>query len=207
MVENEELSTEAPLGGLDCNRTKLKGESPAFLPLQVVQADTRLEAVTNAVYLVLMSCGQARHVKVEKGVKGVSPTLISAELPTGPGCSSRCYDTVHLARRALDEITTRLPTTTLLSARVQKEEHGYSLRSSIACIPAGAEDSMCWDVFHKGYCPRRRQCQWYHPQEADIARVKVSIRCTEEVEGVSSEEQLPTGLAALRHKISLGELV
>jgi hypothetical protein len=47
----------------------------------------------------------------------------------------------------------------------------------------------------------------HHPQEADIGRVKVNIKCTEVVSGVSSEEQLPASYPVVRHKISLGELV
>lgn len=200
-VSGKDNNTTADIAG---TWTRLKGESPAFQP---VPTDTRLDAVANAVYLALVSCGQTCHVKIEKGLQGTSPTLISAELQSGPRSSSRCYDTIHLARQALDEITTRLNTVALLSKRVQKEDRGYSLRSSIACIPSGAEDNMCWDLFHKGYCPRRCKCQWYHPQESDIGRVKVNIRCTEEVIGVSSEEQLPASFPVVRHKISLGELV
>jgi len=184
--------------------TRLKGESPAFQP---VSADTRLDAVTQAVYLALVASGQTHHIKIEKGQQGVSPTVVSGEMQCGQCSSSRCYDTIHLAKKALDEITARLHNVTLLSARVQKEERGYSLRSSIACVPPGAEDSMCWDVLRRGYCPRRGRCQWYHPQESDIGRFKVNIRYAEEVSEVSSEEQLPASLPAVRHKISLGELV
>jgi len=133
--------------------------------------------------------------------------MIVAELQSGPRASSRCYEAIHLARQALEEITTRLDTVALLSKRVQKEDRGYSMRSNIACIPMSARDSMCWDLFHKGYCPRRTKCQWYHPQESDIARIKVNIRCSEKMNGCSSEEQAPASVPAVRHKISLGELV
>lgn len=184
--------------------TRLKGESPAYSP---VAADTRFDAVTNAVYLALVSCGHTQHAQIEKGIQGSSPTLITAELKSGSCSSSRCYDAVHLARRSLDEITARLSTVGLLSKRVQKEDGGYSLRSSIAFIPTGAEDRVCWELFHKGCCPRRSKCQWYHPQESDIGRIKVSIRCAEEVIGVKGAEQFPACAQAVRHKISLGELV
>jgi len=186
------------------NRTKLKGEAPAFQPMP---KDTRFDVVTNAIYLALASCGQTRHVKVEKGVPGASSTLISAGLQCGACSTARCYDAVHLAKQALEEVTARLDNVALFSKRVQKEDGGYSLRSSIACVPKGAEDSVCWDLFHKGNCSRRSKCQWYHPQEADIRRVKVSIKCAEEVSGVSNEEQPPAGFPVVRHKISLGELV
>jgi len=168
-------------------------------------ADTRFDAITNAVYLALVSCGQFLHIEVEKGVPGISPTLISAELQSGPRSS---YDAIHLARQALEAVTGRLDAVALLSKRVQKEDNGYSLRSSVACIPASAKDNMCWDLFHTGCCPRHKgQCQWYHPQESDMGRFKVSIRSSEEERGVSREDQLSAGLPAVRQQISLGELV
>jgi len=184
-----------------CVRTRLKVAAPAFQPMP---ADTRLDAITNAVYLALVSCGQACHMKIEKGVPGTSPTLLSVELQSGP---RSCYDAIHLARQALEAITTRLDAVALLSKRVQKEDRGYSLRSSVACLPQGAQDHMCWDLFHKGCCPRRSKCQWYHPAESHIEKFKVSTRCSEEVIGVSKEDQLAASFPAERHKISLGELV
>merc|ERR1719502_2059136 len=137
-------------------------------------------AVTNAVYLALVSCGQTCHIKIEKGVAGVSPTLLSAELQSAP---RSCYDAIHLARQALEAITTRLDDVALLSKRVQKEDRGYSLRSSVACIPSEARNRMCWDFFNKGNCPRRCKCHWYHPEASDVERFKVVIKTPEEVTG------------------------
>lgn len=182
-------------------KTKLKSEAPAFQPMVT---ETGLDVVANAVYLALVSSGLTREVKIEKGVQGVFPTSISVELQSGPRSSSRCYDVVHLARQTLEEITTRLTGVTLLSKRVQKEDRGYSLRSSLSSLENGAEDNVCWDAFHRGYCPRRSCCQWYHPQDTDIGRIKVHVRCSEDVSG---ESQLQASLPAGRHKISLGELV
>jgi len=182
-------------------RTKLKGASPAFQP--IMQANTRLDAVTNAVYLALVSCGQISNIRVEQGVEGVSPTLLSAELQSGP---RSCYDAIHLARQALEAITARVDSLALLSKRVQKEDRGYSLRSSVACIPSEARNSMCWDFFNKGNCPRRCKCHWYHPEASDVERFKVVIKMPEDVAGVSSEKQLPAS-SITRQKLSLGELV
>jgi hypothetical protein len=166
--------------------------------------DTRLDAVTNAIYLALVSCGQIGHVNVEKNLG--QPTSITAELRSG---SCTYYDAVHLARQSLEEITKRLTAVYLLSKRVQKEDRGYTLRSSVACIPAGYEDMMCWDLFNKGACPRRCKCQWYHPQDSDIGRFKVTIKGFEEVLEVSTtdRDQVPASHPVVRHKISLGELV
>jgi len=183
-------------------RTRLTCTAPAFQP-STMQADSRLDAVTNAVYLALVSSGQTCQIKIEKGVAEVSPTLLSAELQSGP---RSCYDAIHLARQALEAITTRLDSVALLSKRVQKEDRGYSLRSSVACIPSEARNSMCWDFFNKGNCPRKCKCQWYHPQGSDIERLKVVIKSPEDATGVPVENH-PVRCSAGRQRISLGDLV
>jgi hypothetical protein len=180
-------------------RTKLKRGSPAFTP---VSTDTRLDSVTYAVYVALVSSGQSHQVRAEKGTQGVSPTLMTVQLQNGPNVFARCYEIVHLARQVLEDVTSRLTSVVLLSKRVQKEEYGYSLRSSIACIPCSAEGSLCWDLFKTGSCPRRNSCQWYHPQESDIGRLKISVRASEEATVATRVEQ-----PAVKHTISLGNLV
>jgi hypothetical protein len=189
--------------------TKLTATAPIFKPATSM-TDTRFDAVSYAVYLALLSSGHANKVNIDKGVQGCSPSMITAQLQGGSSSTARCYEAVHLAKNALEEITGALGNgVVLLSKRVQKEDSGYSLRSSVACIPCGAQDYMCWDLLKNGSCPRRGKCQWYHPQESDIGRVKVSIKCFEEtkIEAATSEDQLPAGLPAVRHKISLGDLV
>merc|ERR1719409_2688177 len=103
-----------------------------------------MDAVTNAVYLVLLSCRQIKEIKMESGAMGKSARSLFAELQGGPNAKARCYDVILLARQSLEAITSHLTTVTLLSARVQKEENGYNLRSSIACAPDCAKDKICW---------------------------------------------------------------
>jgi len=200
--QSEDGSQTCKRGDVVTTRTRLTGAAPAFQP--IMQAESRLDAVTNAVYLALVSCGQTCHIKVEKGVAGVSPTVLSTELQSGP---RSCYDAIHLARQALEAITTRLDAVALLSKRVQKEDRGYSLRSSVACIPCHARNSMCWDFFNKGNCPRRCKCQWYHPQGSDVERFKVVIKSPEEGAVLTSEDHPIATSSTTRQKISLGELV
>jgi len=184
-------------------RTKLKRESPTFEP---VPRDSQMDAVISCINLALASCGQVSEIKIEEGPTGKSSTLISAELSSGPRAPARSYEVVQLAKQSLDAITTRLDSICLLSTRVQKEDSGYSLRSSVACIPDDAKDKMCWDMFRSGHCPRRGQCRWYHPQDADVARVKVSIKCNEHLsEGCAEEHGFSSSIK--KHKISLGELI
>jgi len=213
---------EVSHGTLD-RRTKLKVAAPVFQPAPGPE-DVRMDTIVSCLHLALASCGQISGLKIERGltgpmvhmvphtVPGRSSFLVSADLLNGSHAASRCYDVMQLTKQALDGITTRLPATSLLSARVQKEDCGYSLRSSVACLPSHAQDCTCWDIIRKGSCPRRDQCRWYHPQDSDIARIKVSIKYTEDTSDGADEEQLDLIAAsrhalASRHKISLGELV
>jgi len=179
--------------------TRMHAVVPAFQPVQ----DTGMNAVVSCLHIALVSCGRLRDIKIERDPWGKSATWLSSELHAGPSDSFRSYDVINLARQALEAITERLPTLALLSSRVQKEDWGYSLRSSVACLPAGAEGLMCWDMFQKGHCPRHGQCRWYHPQKSDIGKVKVTVRHSEN----PSKEQLETSSSDKKHKISLGGLV
>lgn len=188
-------------------RTRLKMGAPTFQPGEArmqVESEARMDAVTACIRLVLVSCGQTHRINVEKGIMGVSSTLISALLQCGPHASARAYEVISLTKQAVDAITTRLGTTYLLSARVQKEDCGYSLRASIAFVPEGAQDCMCWDMFKNGHCPRRSQCRWYHPVDSHIGKIKATIKHIEGSE-VSSEEQLGSYSPVRKHKISIGE--
>jgi hypothetical protein len=185
-------------------RTRLKVEAPVFQP---VPKDTRMEAVISCVHLALFSSGQVCNIRIENSLMWNSSTVVSAVVPAGADASSRSYNVMQLTKQALEAITERLPTVTLLSARVQKEDCGYSLRSSIACLPPDAQNCMCWDMFRKGHCPRRSQCRWYHPQESDVARIRVSVKYAQDVSGNFQDQQSWIDSSEMRHKISLGQLV
>lgn len=173
------------------------------------QSDTGMDAVVNAVYMALKSCDCTHHVKVDTVIGGKSSTVISAQVQrsTGAGASSQVYDMVHHAKRALDTVAAQMQTVAVLGARVQKQESGYTLRSSIACMPEEAKDKMCWDMFQKGCCPRRQQCRWHHPEDSEIGTIKVSIRYAEETSSISSEQQHASNSSSTRRKISLGDLL
>merc|ERR1712107_459928 len=101
---------------------------------------------------------------------------IQAEVQDGATTTARCYQVMQGVKQQLNASVAHSQGLSLLSARLQKEDYGYSLRSSVACIPADKEERMCWDVLRKGSCPRRKFCQWYHPQPCDIVKFKVVIR-------------------------------
>lgn len=180
--------------------TSLQSQALAFQP---TPKDASMNAVVSCLHMALVSCGRLRDIKIERNQHGLSSTWLSGELLGGPCAPARSYEVMILVKQSLDAIVERLRTLSLLSSRIQREDWGYSLRCSIACLPSGAEGSMCWDMFRKGHCPRHEHCQWYHPQGSDISRLKVTIKNGE----ASNEQKLQSGSPDKKHKISLGELV
>lgn len=202
------------------SRTRLQSSAASFQPGLVQRAnapvEARMDTVINAACLALSSCGQVVNVNLQRDPAGAAPVMIAAELNDGPAAAARCYEVMHLTKQSLEAIAKHLPTIALMSARIQKDESGYSLRSNIACLPEGTEDRMCWDLFTHGHCPRRSQCRWYHPVGDDIHRIRVCVRYAEESSASSSgdeaeEEQMEFPVRSVtksqKHKISLGELV
>jgi len=203
-------------------RTKLSSSAASFQPVTVPATGSRMNAVAHAAYLSLASCSHITQIRVENvptlqqnkdsknGNKGKSTTTITAEMTCGPNAAAQSYDAMHVAKQSLSALAAHLPTVALLSARMQKEEHGYSMRCSIACLPDGAENGMCWDVMKKGFCPRRACCQWYHPQDADTEKLKISIKYSSEKVHPgrnSGEKKLESEVSSGRHQISLDGLV
>lgn len=140
------------------------------------------------------------------GCTGRPFAVISAELHSGPERSSRAYDTMQLTRQALDAVVARIQGVSLLSSRIQKDEHGYSMRSSMADFSKCNQDNICWDFVRMGYCPRHGHCRWYHPQDWDTARIKVVIRYKKEA-GESEIERRAIQPSAGRQKLVLGDLI
>jgi hypothetical protein len=143
-----------------------------------LRIDAKTDAVTSAVKSFLTACLPAHSAKVEKDMaEGSMKVLIHTEPQDGTLAISRCYQVMQGVKQHLSGYVAHSEGLSLLSARVQKEDYGYSMRSSVACIPADKENQMCWDVLRKGSCPRRKFCQWYHPQTCDVVKFKVVIRC------------------------------
>lgn len=196
--EPESLGEEDQLECTVCSRTRLKSSAPLFQPeasdrrvssapfFQPEASDQRVDAIVSCLQIALASCGQVRDIKVERSVTVMSSILIFTQLQGGPRPPARAYDVMQLVKQSLEAMKARLPTVALLSSRVQKEECGYSLRSTIACLPDHAQSYACWDLFRSGYCARREQCRWYHPLDADITRIKVSVRYPEEGSNLTS---------------------
>jgi hypothetical protein len=101
---------------------------------------------------------------------------IYVDAQDGALVASQCYRLMQGVKQHLNNFVVHSEGLGLLSARVQKEDYGYSLRSSVSCVPEDKANHMCWDVLRKGSC-RKKFCQWYHPQSCDIVKFRVVIRC------------------------------
>jgi hypothetical protein len=142
-------------------------------PCTTPSIDEKSDAVTSAIYSLLAACLPGHSVKTEKvNDEGARKVLISAGVQDG----RRCYQLMQGVKQQLCG-SVAYHGLNLLSARVQKEDSGYSLRSSVVCVPEDKADQLCWDVLRKGSCSRRQCCRWYHPQVCDIVKFKMVIRC------------------------------
>jgi hypothetical protein len=65
-------------------------------------------------------------------------------------------------------------------------------RARIGCIPCEQEDSICWDTYQKGFCPRLSSCRWCHPKQSDLVTLEVVL---EKVGEVAEEMLCPACIA------------
>lgn len=147
---------------------------PPGLALSVI--DVRTDEVTWALHSLLLSRLPADTIKIEKSIVEESRKVMIL-VNVYDGAMPKCYELIHEIKQQLFDLVAHSMVLGLVSARVQKETAylGYSLRSSVACIPEDKMDRVCWDAF-RGCC-RKRDCRCYHPQPDDMITLKVTIRC------------------------------
>jgi hypothetical protein len=147
-------------------------------PCNATRIDEKTDAVIADVHSFLSSFLPAESIKIDKGIVEQSiKVLICVEAADAAFNAFRCYQLMQGVKQNLSGSVAYSKGLSLLSARLQKEDYGYSLRSSVACSPEDKENQMCWDVLRKGSCARRQFCRWYHPQACDTVRFKIVIRC------------------------------
>jgi hypothetical protein len=139
--------------------------------------DAHLAELTSAIQASIAMRLPATSVSIEKVTTEESTKgTVFAEVPIGSLSISQCYDAMQQARQTLADAASRSDALILLSARVQKEDSGYSLRSSVACVPSNVHDKVCWEIVRHGSCPRNKCCKWWHPQAVDLIKLKIVIR-------------------------------
>lgn len=71
-------------------------------------------------------------------------------------------------------------------------DEGFSAR--VGCIPCEQEDSICWDTYQKGFCPRLSSCRWCHPKSSDLVTLQVFLE-----KPIVEETPLPACIATGCH--------
>jgi hypothetical protein len=151
--------------------------SPCEPPgLELPGTDAKTDAVTSALHSSLVACLPGDSIKIEKSFAEESRKILIL-VDVQHGTRAEGYHLMQAIKQNLVDLVACSGVMSLLSARVEREDYGYSLRSSVACIPDNKMDQMCFDVLRKGSCPKRRCCPWYHPQACDIVKFKVAMRC------------------------------
>lgn len=176
----------------------------ATLVCQAVPICLPIEAATTGIQLALASCGQVVGIKIEDKLEDANDgqrctKVVSAAVKSGPDARARSYKATQLAKESLEAISKRLEVMSLLSARTQKAEDGYRLRSSIVCVPDYAKGTLC----RQGTYCKNKACRWYHPQEADIKGIKVNIRCNDDADELAKDNQIESNLSTKKHQICL----
>lgn len=153
-----------------------------------LQKDFNMDALNSAIHAALTTRLPRQCVKIEKVVtEELFKSFVFAEVPRSSFATSQCYDIMQRAKQALTKVVSDLESAFLLSARVQKEDAGYSLRCSVACVPDSARDKLCWAVVRHGSCSKGKCCRWYHPQPTDIMKLKIIVRHQDALHAKSSK--------------------
>jgi hypothetical protein len=177
-LDSQDETTIDPLVGAADEESKDAVCCPCAPPgLELPGTDEKADAITSALYsLLVASLPEDRAVKIERSFSEESRKILFY-VDGEDGTRTGCYELMQVVKATLLDSVARSGVLTLLSARVEREEYGYSLRSSVACIFDDKRDQMCFDVLRKGSCSKRMCCPWYHPQPCDIVRFKVAMRC------------------------------
>lgn len=159
---------------------RLNPEARAFEPMPVAHVSNGLPAeistVINAAKLALSASPHVTNVKVTEGALGQASTIVAEINDAGP---YGVRETLSSAKAALLGAAARSQITYVLGWNAMPfqdmtEEHGF--KGVIGSVPIAMQDTICWDTYQKGYCPRRTLCRWCHPLEIDLAPLRVYLR-------------------------------
>ena len=175
-------------------------------PILASSAD--VDVVVNDISSALVSCGQVHKIMV-------SDLMITAEIQPwlqgkGKGLG---HDIIELLKLRAEAITAHLPTLIFRSARVEsrisKHSEGvaFHLRLSIARVPEGAKEYVCWDMIQRGRCPQLSSCHWCHPELSNGVVIKVRISDFPDVVGVYTHDQGDTEISPQKQTLSLSCLL
>jgi len=163
--------------------TRLNPEARVFEPTPVQQQQqiggglpAEIWAVINSAKLALTASPHVASVKVTEGALGQTTTIVT-EVHSNMG-QYGARETLNVVKAALLGAAARSQMTYILgwgAVPFQDMPGDAGFKGMIGSVPMTMQDSICWDTYQKGYCPRRALCRWCHPLETDLAPLRVIL--------------------------------
>jgi len=172
---------QAPPKPSSTSGIRLNPEARAFEPMPATPTSPGLPAeistVINSAKHALMASPHIVNVKVTEGALGQNTTIVAEVNSSAGPYGSR--ETLNSAKAALLNAAARSQMTYVIGwGTVPFQDLGgdSGFKGLIGSVPMTMQDSVCWDTFQKGYCPRRTLCRWCHPLETDVAPFRVILK-------------------------------
>jgi len=180
MPPNSPAPAMKPSNNIGSSMIRLNPEAPAFEPTPSAQGGTSLpteiHTVISAAKQALLGSPSVVDVKVAEGSLGQTTTVVAEVHSTlGPFGS---HEILQLAKAALLGAAARSQITYVLGyfEAPFQDMCDSGFRAVIGSIPTNMQDSICWDTYQRGFCPRRSLCRWCHPLETDLAPLHVILK-------------------------------
>lgn len=153
-------------------RIKLKSTARPFKSVREPPAEAK--AVVVSAVEVLSAGPDIYDVQVRDGGMGGTTVIIAKS-------SLACPDPsliFSLVKDALLTSAEQTDSTYILGYGSQpfKNLDDLSFSASVVCVPAAHQDSVCWETYEQGFCPRCTGCRWNHPSEIDKMHIIVMIQ-------------------------------
>lgn len=171
---------------------RLNAQAAAFQPLQapsiVEQGPFLPQQVSDAVAAATMALQGSHNVSGVQVLYGNENTVsVEGETMGAFGMN----EVLQLAKDALLTFAATSQNTYVLGYEKTPFQDWTSEGSPRQCgfqavigiVPAEQEATACWDTYQKGFCPRRAQCRWCHPEDRDLVTVCCTLRSPAGMQG------------------------
>lgn len=163
--------------------TRLNQRAPTFVPTAVCAQAQKPDPQGRELADILQSAGAAFLALPE------AATLQVARERSGGACLHCVFrrppdaESMRVARDvvkdALLEASWRAEGTHVLGYGLKNpfrdEGRSAGFSATLSYLPPETADEACWDSYEKGFCPRRSQCRWRHPDLDTSNRIRVSF--------------------------------
>jgi len=154
-------------------RSRLKSSASSFTPASSPQGECA--TVIGAAKIALLNCPNVTNVKADDCQMG-SLTTIVAETLRADGADTK--KVLNLIKTSLLQAAADSSNAYVLGYTQTpfKDLLGCGFKATIGVVRPECADSVCWDTYQKGFCPRRATCRWVHPEDSELMNLRVVIK-------------------------------